>query len=246
MWARAPDALDLPGIDLDEARLWDVLERAAAAGRATGQLETPRYGGTGGMFNHGDEATYRGVIALSRPARILEIGIGDSTAIALDTIACAGLDTQVDAIDPDPVRIGDWATADIAEGRLEVRPGLAQDLTPDEVAELDAGDILFVDSSHVGKAGSDVLYELFRLFPAIRPGVWLHVHDIPAPFEYPADWLGSERRFWNEAYLLRAFLMFNSAFRVETWPSYLAARDPERLHLLLDGPPGGSIWLRRT
>src|SRR5450756_1321944 len=78
---------------------------------------------------------------------------------------------------------------------------------------LEAGDILFIDSSHVSKAGSDVNYLLFEIFPRLKPGVWIHIHDIFSGFEYPDAWL-KEGRAWNEDYIIRAFLQFNDSFEI--------------------------------
>ena len=76
--------------------------------------------------------------------------------------------------------------------------------------KLEAGDVLFIDSSHVAKTGSDVNYLFFEVLPRLRRGVRVHVHDIFLPIEYPRDWVIDENRSWNEQYVLRALLMFSS------------------------------------
>lgn len=80
---------------------------------------------------------------------------------------------------------------------------------------LEPGDILFIDSSHVIRPYGDVLYEFAEIVPALPPGVWVHVHDIFTPRDYPEKWLRAERRLWNEQYLLEAFLAFNSRVEVK-------------------------------
>jgi hypothetical protein len=119
---------------------------------------------------------------------------------------------------------------------------------PSVFAALGPGDILFIDSTHVCKPGSDVEFLFSRVLPALAAGVYVHVHDIFYPFEYPKEWV-EEGRAWNEAYLLAAFLQYNRAFRVEFWGQYLQHFHRERfaadLPLYLRDP-GGSIWLRKV
>ena len=86
-------------------------------------------------------------------------------------------------------------------------------MSVDTFKSLEKDDILFVDSSHVSKVGSDTHYLFFEVMPTLSSGVLVDVHDIFWPFEYPADWI-REGRAWNEAYLLRAFLSFNPAFKI--------------------------------
>jgi hypothetical protein len=120
------------------------------------------------------------------------------------------------------------------------------------IEELAANDILFVDSSHVSKAGSDVNHILFELLPRLKSGVLVHFHDIRYPFEYPKEWfeLGVS---WNEAYLVRAFLQFNQTFRIRFWNDYMlrfhADAIRQRMPLCLGEPAfgvHGSLWLQRV
>ena len=114
-------------------------------------------------------------------------------------------------------------------------------------AQEQLGDVVFVDSTHVVKTGSDVNHIVFELFPRLAPGVHVHVHDLFPGFEYPRAWV-LQGRAWSEAYLLRAFLMFNDAFEVTFWLSLLAARRPDWFAATWPAGmrnPGGSIWLTR-
>src|SRR6185295_14291779 len=97
--------------------------------------------------------------------------------------------------------------------RVQFIRSLVQDVPLKIFDVLEANDILFIDSSHVCKVGSDVYHELFRILPRLRPGVIIHFHDIFWPFEYPEDWL-REGRAWNELYLMRAFLQHNEAYEI--------------------------------
>jgi hypothetical protein len=117
----------------------------------------------------------------------------------------------------------------------------------DPFLALERNDILFIDSSHVVKIGSDVNFLLGEVLPRLRPGVYVHVHDIFYPFEYPEAWI-AEGRVWGEAYALKAFLTFNATFEIVLFNTYL-----ERFHReiferempLCLRNEGGSIWLRR-
>ena len=107
--------------------------------------------------------------------------------------------------------------------------------------------MLFIDSSHVAKVGSDVAHLFLRVLPRPAHGVLVHVHDICYPFSYPLDWLKQGRAF-NESLLLRAFLIGNSQFEVVAFNSYakreLSYLFAERLPEIKQG--GSSIWLRKV
>jgi len=91
--------------------------------------------------------------------------------------------------------------------------------------------MLFVDSSHVSKAGSDLNHILFNILPRLNEGVILHFHDIFYPFEYPKTWVcGDSWHSWHEAYLLKAFLMYNNSFEIIFWNSCCAFQFPEQMH----------------
>jgi hypothetical protein len=114
--------------------------------------------------------------------------------------------------------------------------------------ELEAGDILFIDTSHVVAIGSDVNYLLLEVLPRLRPGVIVHVHDIYFPTEYPRDWVLNERRFWTEQYLLQAFLTFNSEYAVLLCNNFLSRHHGALMRETFPRSPwwgGGSCWIRR-
>jgi hypothetical protein len=150
-------------------------------------------------------------------------------------------------IDPYPetlhsvLRETDRKSAEILSARV-------QNVVPDVFQALEANDILFIDSTHVSRTGSDVNFLFFDVLPRLNPGVYVHFHDIFYPFEYPQDWV-YEGRAWNEAYLLRAFLTNNDSFSIVIWNDYLARFHRERLASLMPEcmkNTGASIWIRRT
>ena len=113
---------------------------------------------------------------------------------------------------------------------------------------LGPGDVLFIDSTHVAKVGSDVNYLFFEVLPRLAVGKLVHVHDVFASFEYPIEWL-REGRAWNEQYLLRAFLQFNDRFRVRLFGNHMVLRHHNwfqaRMPLCLNNP-GGAFWMEKA
>jgi hypothetical protein len=116
--------------------------------------------------------------------------------------------------------------------------------------ELRANDILFIDSSHVLKIGSDVHYLFLHILPRLNPGVIVHIHDIFLPAEYPKDWVMDHLRFYNEQYLLQAFLTYNSAFEILWAGAYMHLKHPDQLRDAIKSYASnyhcpGSVWMRR-
>jgi len=178
-----------------------------------------------------------------KPKRIIEIGSGYSTLIAARAMAKnqSGCITAIEPYPPEILRdLPDFVT---------VRSCPVQEVPLSEFSELGEKDILFIDSSHVLKEGSDVQYEYLEILPRLLPGVFIHMHDIFLPWPYPRRWLTKELRFWNEQSLLQAFLTWSSRFEV-IWGSQFMYRTQQdllrgafgSLAIWDDGP--GSFWLR--
>jgi predicted O-methyltransferase YrrM len=196
------------------------------------------------MYEAVDAAIYHSLLRHLRPRRVLEVGSGYSTAVALDTIEAHGLDTVVECIEPNPERL---------QGRL--RPGddvhlrqqLVQDVPVEVFIELEAGDFLFIDSTHVVKAGSDVVWTTLQVLPRLKPGVVVHIHDMFWPMEYPDRWL-RQRRDWSEIYLIHAFLAGNPAWRVLFFNDQALLAHPEVAAEYFPDLPGhrpGGLWLEK-
>jgi predicted O-methyltransferase YrrM len=244
---------ELAGLDLrtkEQLALVDELARYASEipFKSTPQPGV-RYYFDNDQLRHGDAITLYSMLRHLRPCRIVEVGSGFSSAAMLDTIdhdpALAGV--QCTFIDPDPSRLSLLLT-DADHGRHRVITESVQNTDLTVFSDLASGDILFIDSSHVAKVGSDVNHLFFRVLPALPSGVHVHIHDIFWPFEYPREWV-YDGRAWTEAYLAQAFLMFNAAFRIELFNSYLAAQHRRRVAdqlPLWDVNPGGSLWVRRV
>ena len=179
-----------------------------------------------------------------RPRRVVEVGSGYSTLLMADiNRRFLGGTATITSIEPFP-RPFLSAMAD----RIDLRVARVQDVPLSVFEKLEAGDVLFIDSSHVAKTGSDVNFVYFEVLPRLAAGVRVHVHDIFLPMEYPRDWVIDENRSWNEQYVLRALLMFSSRFRVVFGCAYayVAHRALLASALGLDIDKtygGGSLWL---
>jgi predicted O-methyltransferase YrrM len=199
-------------------------------------------------YSWGDGAVLHAMLRHVRPRRVVEVGSGHSSALLLDTVD-GWLDPGVDLTFVDPhdellrslLRPGD-------EERVTILGAAVQDVDDSVFTRLGADDVLFIDSTHVVKAGSDVNHLFFEVLPLLAPGVVVHVHDVFHRFEYPAHWV-HEGRAWQEVYLLHAFLMYNHAFEILWFQHLMWMRHRESIEAKVPGVarnPGGNLWLRRV
>jgi predicted O-methyltransferase YrrM len=240
---------ELAGIDLRadaQLALVEELRRYAADQPfGAGTTDGLRYHYDNDYFGWGDGLVLFCMLRHLRPARVVEVGSGFSSALMLDT-AERFLDPAPDLvfIDPNPDRLrGLLRDGDQDRVTLLSRP--VQEVDGAVFDRLEPGDMLFIDSSHVTKIGSDVNVLLLEVVPRLRPGVHVHVHDIIWPFEYARKWI-YQGRAWNEAYLLRALLVGNPRLRIEFWSSQLAACHKEQVGAALPlwlRDSGTSMWL---
>jgi Methyltransferase domain len=199
----------------------------------------------------GQRRPFRGVDALGaycmvrhfQPRLIIEVGSGFSS-LALGQAAANNKNSVLICIDPFP---SDFLSKGFPGLQSSIQKKI-QDIDLKFFSQLQSGDILFIDSSHTVKIGGDVNYLFLEVLPRLKPGVIVHVHDIFLPFEYRRDWVLDELRFWNEQYLLQAFLTFNSEFEVLLANSYLNHYHQKDLKAAFRNLPswaGGSFWMRR-
>ncbi|MEX5712515.1 class I SAM-dependent methyltransferase [Parafrankia sp. FMc6] len=242
-YERAIEMLDdgCPALDLNEGRQRDLAKILLPM---LDELPTDRYA-PNDMYPVIDAAVYSAMLRTLRPARIVEVGSGYSTAVALDAVDRWLAGTKITCIEPYPARL-----------LAQLRPTDNVDLFEVGVQQvplklfmsLEPGDILFIDSTHVAKAGSDVIWLFLHVLPRLRAGVTVHVHDIFWPLEYPQEWL-RERRDWNESYLLHAFLAYNKEWSIELFGDWLFGRLKEDL---IEAAPRlaacrpASLWISRT
>ena len=207
-----------------------------------------RYFVNNDMFGIGDATILAALIRHVRPRRVIEVGSGFSSAVLLDTLdRTPDLTTQITFIEPYTDRLrGLLRPADHA--RVQIIESGVQDVPLDVFTALGAGDILFLDTTHISKTGSDVNFELFEVLPRLAPGVWVHFHDVFPDFEYPESWVFEENRSWNEQYALRAFLQFNDVFRIAYANGAFATQRTAAVRAaaprILENA-GGGLWLQK-
>lgn len=182
-----------------------------------------------------------------RPKRVIEVGSGFSSLLMAD-VNRRWFDSgiQLECIEPYPrpfLERGVPGITRLVKERVE-RLDLAL------FGELGAGDILFIDSSHVAKTGSDVNYLFFEVLPRLKAGVRIHVHDIFLPADYPRHWAIDLNRSWNEQYVLRALLSYSTAYRVMFGCNYAFLRHRGLVAKALGVPiehaySGASFWIER-
>lgn len=247
-----PSASELPGIDLNVATQLSILENlgplvhdvpyASSSERGSREL---RYHADNSMFGPPSACTLHLLLRYWRPQRVVEVGSGFSSAVMLDTSEYF-LEAPIELtfIEPHPERLRSLLRpADSQNVRVIEQP--LEDVPRSLFGALQSGDLLFIDSSHVLKTGSDVNVALFEILPSLAPGVFVHFHDILYPFEYPRNWV-LEGRAWNEAYALRAFLQYNDTFEIVFWTSYLHQHQRRALDAIpLISANGSSLWLRK-
>ena len=191
-------------------------------------------------FSGLDAVVYYSLIRHLKPRRIIEIGGGYSTRIANKALA-ANQSGRLTCIEPYPDdRLnGSQFSVQLIAKRVE-------EIDVSFFSCLEANDILFIDSSHTVKFGSDVCYEFLELLPSLKRGVWVHVHDIFFPHDYPVEWLMQRRLALNEQYLLEAFLSFNSAFAPQLANHWLCLDYAEAAARVCATPAGSSFWMKRV
>ena len=250
-WERVRKKRELPGVRLDIPGALSSLERLQPFAKELDRFPYTQKPGApfwydNASFTDFDAAVLYTMLRWLKPRRYIEVGCGFSSlvsAAALRTNIEEGHACEAIYADPEP--------------RLDVRPHLdfarllierVQNIPPARFQTLEAGDVLFIDTSHVLKLQNDVEYELLHVLPALRPGVWIHLHDIFTPYDYPEDWLNKPLRFaGNEQYALECLLSGGRRFQVEL-PLYCLWKEQRpALEKLL---PAGrtrphSFWIRR-
>jgi len=193
------------------------------------------------FFNGFDAAVYYSLIRHLKPRRIVEIGGGYSTRIASKALIANNKGTLT-CIEPYPEERLNGASLNV-----EMVTKRVEQIDVDFFSCLEASDILFIDSSHTVKFGSDVCYEFLEILPRLSRGVWVHVHDIFFPHDYPAEWLINRRLALNEQYMLEAFLAFNTAFSIELANYWLCFEHRDvAARFWSNTSSASSFWMKRV
>lgn len=188
-----------------------------------------------------DAAVAYAMVRQIAPKRVIEVGSGHSTRVMARAIKDGGLDTRFTAIDPAP-------RAPIGSLPIEVIPKTLHDMPLEIFQDLGAGDILFIDSSHIALPGTDVDRLFLEIIPALPASVHIHIHDIFLPDNYPDSW---EWRGYNEQQAVAPMLLFGG-FEILFASHYVASRMPEQVARsvigslpLMDGAFETSLWLKK-
>jgi hypothetical protein len=236
---------DMHGIVFDPGEqlryLTDVL------GPYLGELDIPDSAAPGelylrnGFYEAGDAETLYAIIRARRPARVLELGSGFSTQIIARAIAANGSGSH-HVFDP-------YAHPQI-DALADVSRRSAAEIEDDQFARLEAGDVLFVDSTHVVKIGSEVNRVVLDALPLLASGVAVHFHDVFLPWDYPHGFFTRLGMYLNEQYLLQAFLAMNPSYRILLALSAIGRLHPQEIAELIpsvrDGAAPGAFWIERT
>ena len=243
---------ELPGIDLDLDRQLAFARELAgpmAEFDPPQRTEDPhRYAIENPSYSRLDASVLYAMVRSLRPARILELGSGRSSLVTAEAArrnAADGAPCRYEAYDPYPGP---------GTGGL---PGLAalhrvpaQEVPAAAFEALGAGDVLFVDTTHTVKTGSDVNHIVLEVLPRLAPGVVVHVHDILLPYEYPPGFMADFGLYWTEQYLLQAFLAMNPGYEVLLANAALGGLRGDELRAALPGGAaaegGSAFWIRRT
>lgn len=221
----------LPGIDMNEAEQLDLVRRFDFSPELSESFKNSKgedslsFYYENPAFTYGDAEYLYSIIRLMKPKKIVEVGSGYSTLMA---VAAVDMNKREDGqyicqhlcIEPYEMPWLESVGVEVLRKRVEEIP-------LEFFKQLEPGDILFIDSSHMIRPQGDVLYEFLELLPSLPSGVLIHIHDIFTPFDYPEDWVKNHGRLWNEQYLLEAFLSFNRDFRVIGALNWLKNYHPE-------------------
>lgn len=212
-----------------------------------GNVKLPQFFYENPSFSYGDAEMYYLFIRNFKPNRIIEIGSGFSTLIAVEAIKknkVEGFVTELTCIEPYEFT---WLET-IPE--VTILRQKVENVSLDFFASLNQGDFLFIDSSHIIRPGNDVLFEYLNLLPVLKKGVIIHIHDIFSPDHYLADWLVNKKRFWNEQYLLEAYLYYNKAFEIKMALNLLKNQHYDELKKvcpgLKDSTTPASFWIEKV
>ena len=212
---------------------------------ASGDIDSPKsFFWENPLFSFSDAMAYYSMIRFAKPKRILEIGSGWSTLIANQAMKKNGFG-EIISIEPYPPdflekipKLKTCYKTKVQEQSIELFNDTLQD-----------GDILFIDSTHTVKTGSDCLYLYLTILPKIEANIMIHVHDIFLPAAMPPSWALEKHIYWTEQYLLFAYLLNNKDNMVCFGSNYHDLLNKEKLDQFMQEKypsGGGSLWFKKT
>jgi len=239
----------LPGIDWNVDAQLAILESFSTA-QELRKFTNQHFDGKtfyfgNGAFESGDAEYLYNIIRLKKPKCIIEVGSGYSTLMAIHAIG------QNKEEDPgyacEHICIEPYERPWLETLNVTVLRSKVEEVDKSVFSKLGANDLLFIDSSHMIRPQGDVLFEFLELFHILKTGVIVHLHDIFSPADYPDVWVLGDVHFWNEQYLLEAFLSCNKQWAIigalnllhhehyeafkETCPFLDASREPGSFYI---------------
>jgi len=245
----SPSDVSIDGVDLNAENQLLLLRELSSVGADLklnkNQDPDARYFYDNATFRLSDGIILASFLKYFKPRNVIEVGSGFSSALMLDLLD-TGLQSNLTFIEPYPDTLN-RLMRDSDKNQCRVLVDKVQDIALDEFRILDANDILFIDTSHVLKIGSDLSRLFYNVLPGLNEGVIVHIHDIFWPFEYPHEML-KEGRIWNEIYFVRSFLQFNDSFEIMYFNSYMENQYSQDILKNLPNYTeftGASLWLRK-
>jgi predicted O-methyltransferase YrrM len=177
-----------------------------------------------GWYETGDAEFLYSIVRHFKPKKIIEVGCGSSTLMIQNAVAFNK--TEDENYRCEHICIEPFEQPWLEKLGLQIIREKVENISLQFFKQLGENDILFIDSSHIIRPQGDVLFEYLELLPSLNSGVLIHIHDIFTPKDYPDEWI-HKHLFWNEQYLVEAFLTFNSNFRIIGALNYLAHNHPK-------------------
>jgi hypothetical protein len=195
-----------------------------------------------------DAWVLEGLLRHLAPPRMIEIGSGFSSLVTA-RVNREYLDGAMDftCVEPYPRQF----LVDGVPGLTQLIQQQVQDVPLPTFDALRDGDVLFIDTSHTVKTGGDVPWIYNQILPRLAPGVFVHLHDVFLPGDYPQPWV-FEGWGWNELYLVNSFLLFNSGYEIDFGAQWMIQRHRDEIIRAAPGYAeqeargGGALWIRRT
>lgn len=244
-WVKLKEKRYLPGVKLDTAVALQWLEKLLPFAGEVDQFFKNRTGDIvrwDETYQPCDAGTLYAMLRLLKPKRYIEVGCGWSTHSSVAAIRrneSEGASCRCTFVEPYPP---DYFTELKLPGEFLHKK--IQQVPLEMFQQLEAGDVLFIDTSHVLKVQNDVEHELLRVLPLIKPGVYVHIHDIFTPYDYPAEWVGGGI---DEQYALEAMMSGGDDWEI-ILPVYLLWRDHADAlkKLVYTSHRPAAFWLRKN
>lgn len=238
----------LDGVDMKTESMKALISELSAYNEEYKSIHTES-----GYTSNGDGAILYSMVRKFRPKRIIEVGSGNSTVVMSAAIeknySEDSVDRSIVSVEPYPKPV----LLDLVSKSRNVSliQKQVEHLDVSLFQKLGAGDLLFIDSSHVVDIANDVHFLYLHVLPQIPEGVLVHIHDIRFPYEYPREWVLTAKKYWAEQYLLHMFLAFNDSFEIVLASNYMCQKYRGIMSDAFyglekhdDGWPG-SFWIRR-